>query len=108
MAWPRCTVIHACRWRSCSSGLSLLSVPMAVGCQTENVDLCSLAEPIPGEGTAFYSALGAELVGHGLEGGIVLVGRVGTACVGNHIAGRQQARQSVDVAVGIVAGELPV
>lgn len=29
-------------------------------CQTENVDLCSLAEPIPGEGTAFYSALAAE------------------------------------------------
>ena len=26
-------------------------------CQTENVDLCDLAEPIPGEATAFYSTL---------------------------------------------------
>lgn len=29
-------------------------------CQTENVDLCSLAEPIPGEATEFYSALARE------------------------------------------------
>lgn len=29
-------------------------------CQTENVDLCSIAEPIPGEATKFYSALAAE------------------------------------------------
>jgi N-carbamoylputrescine amidase len=29
-------------------------------CQTENVDLCSIAEPIPGEATAFYSKLAAE------------------------------------------------
>ncbi len=28
-------------------------------CQTENVDLCSLAEPIPGPATQFYSALAA-------------------------------------------------
>lgn len=30
-------------------------------CQTENVDLCSLAEPVPGPSTEFYSALAAEL-----------------------------------------------
>mgnify|MGYP001667052508 CR=1 FL=1 len=30
-AWPRCTVVQASRWRSCSSGASLLSYPMAVG-----------------------------------------------------------------------------
>lgn len=35
-------------------------------CQTENVDLCSLAEPIPGEATAFYSNIAKEC-------GIVLV-----------------------------------
>lgn len=29
-------------------------------CQTENVDLCSLAEPIPGPSTQFYSSLAAE------------------------------------------------
>ncbi|MBR1467443.1 MAG: carbon-nitrogen hydrolase [Bacteroidaceae bacterium] len=29
-------------------------------CQTENVDLCSLAEPIPGPATQFYSALAAK------------------------------------------------
>jgi N-carbamoylputrescine amidase len=29
-------------------------------CQTENVDLCSIAEPIPGEATEFYSAIAAE------------------------------------------------
>lgn len=29
-------------------------------CQTENVDLCSLAEPIPGPATEFYAALAAE------------------------------------------------
>lgn len=29
-------------------------------CQTENVDLCSLAEPIPGSSTEFYSALARE------------------------------------------------
>jgi N-carbamoylputrescine amidase len=29
-------------------------------CQTENVDLCSIAEPIPGNATKFYSALAAE------------------------------------------------
>lgn len=29
-------------------------------CQTENVDLCDLAEPIPGPSTEFYSALAAE------------------------------------------------
>ncbi|MDE5660624.1 MAG: carbon-nitrogen hydrolase [Muribaculaceae bacterium] len=29
-------------------------------CQTEDVDLCGLAEPIPGPSTAFYSALAAE------------------------------------------------
>lgn len=29
-------------------------------CQTENVDLCSLAQPIPSEVTDFYSALAAE------------------------------------------------
>ncbi len=29
-------------------------------CQTENVDLCSLAEPIPGPSTEFYSGLAAE------------------------------------------------
>lgn len=29
-------------------------------CQTENVDLCSLAEPIPGPSTEFYSALARE------------------------------------------------
>ena len=30
-------------------------------CQTENPDLCSLAEPIPGPATEFYSALAREL-----------------------------------------------
>ena len=30
-------------------------------CQTENVDLCSLAEPIPGPSTEFYGALAKEL-----------------------------------------------
>ncbi len=35
-------------------------------CQTENVDFCNLAEPIPGPSTQFYGALAAEL-------GIVLV-----------------------------------
>ncbi len=30
-------------------------------CQTENVDLCSLAEPIPGPATDFYSELAARL-----------------------------------------------
>ena len=35
-------------------------------CQTENVDLCALAEPIPGPSTEFYGALAREL-------GIVLV-----------------------------------
>lgn len=30
-------------------------------CQTENVDLCGLAEPVPGEATAFYSDLAREL-----------------------------------------------
>jgi len=35
-------------------------------CQTENVDLCSLAEPIPGPSTEFYGSLAKEL-------GIVLV-----------------------------------
>ena len=30
-------------------------------CQTENVDLCSLAEPIPGPATEFYSALARDL-----------------------------------------------
>ena len=30
-------------------------------CQTENVDLCSLAEPIPGPATQFYSTLAAKL-----------------------------------------------
>lgn len=35
-------------------------------CQTENVDLCNLAEPIPGPSTQFYGAIAAEL-------GIVLV-----------------------------------
>ncbi len=29
-------------------------------CQTENVDLCSIAEPIPGEASKFYSAIAAE------------------------------------------------
>lgn len=29
-------------------------------CQTENVDLCNLAEPIPGPSTEFYSSLAAE------------------------------------------------
>ncbi|MBD5326731.1 MAG: carbon-nitrogen hydrolase [Bacteroides sp.] len=29
-------------------------------CQTENVDLCELAEPIPGPSTEFYGALAAE------------------------------------------------
>lgn len=29
-------------------------------CQTENVDFCSLAEPIPGPSTQFYSSLAAE------------------------------------------------
>ncbi len=29
-------------------------------CQTENVDLCDLAEPIPGPATCFYSALARE------------------------------------------------
>lgn len=29
-------------------------------CQTENVDLCDLAEPIPGPSTEFYAALAAE------------------------------------------------
>lgn len=29
-------------------------------CQTENVDLCNLAEPIPGPSTEFYSALARE------------------------------------------------
>ncbi len=29
-------------------------------CQTENVDLCDLAEPIPGEGIDFYSVLAKE------------------------------------------------
>lgn len=29
-------------------------------CQTENVDLCSIAEPIPGNATKFYSAIAAE------------------------------------------------
>lgn len=29
-------------------------------CQTENVDLCNLAEPIPGPSTEFYSAIAAE------------------------------------------------
>ena len=29
-------------------------------CQTENVDLCNLAEPIPGDATDFYSKLAAE------------------------------------------------
>lgn len=29
-------------------------------CQTEDVDLCGLAEPIPGSSTAFYSALARE------------------------------------------------
>lgn len=29
-------------------------------CQTENVDLCNLAEPIPGEATDFYSSLAKE------------------------------------------------
>lgn len=29
-------------------------------CQTENVDLCNLAEPIPGAATEFYSALARE------------------------------------------------
>jgi N-carbamoylputrescine amidase len=29
-------------------------------CQTENVDLCSIAEPIPGEATEFYSAIAKE------------------------------------------------
>ena len=29
-------------------------------CQTENVDLCDLAEPIPGDATEFYSALARE------------------------------------------------
>lgn len=35
-------------------------------CQTENVEFCNLAEPIPGPSTRFYGALAAEL-------GIVLV-----------------------------------
>lgn len=35
-------------------------------CQTENVEFCNLAEPIPGPSTQFYGALAAEL-------GIVLV-----------------------------------
>ncbi|MBO4943480.1 MAG: carbon-nitrogen hydrolase [Muribaculaceae bacterium] len=35
-------------------------------CQHENIDLCSLAEPIPGEATAFYSKVAAD-------NGIVLV-----------------------------------
>ena len=35
-------------------------------CQTENVDFCNLAEPIPGPSTQFYGAIAAEL-------GIVLV-----------------------------------
>lgn len=35
-------------------------------CQTENVDLCALAEPIPGPATDFYSALARET-------GVVLV-----------------------------------
>ena len=30
-------------------------------CQTENVDLCSLAEPIPGPSTEFYGSLAKEL-----------------------------------------------
>ncbi|MBQ0049359.1 MAG: carbon-nitrogen hydrolase [Bacteroidales bacterium] len=30
-------------------------------CQTENVDLCNLAEPIPGPSTEFYGALAREL-----------------------------------------------
>ncbi|MBQ5392584.1 MAG: acyltransferase, partial [Bacteroidaceae bacterium] len=30
-------------------------------CQTENVDLCSLAEPIPGPSTEFYGNLAKEL-----------------------------------------------
>ena len=30
-------------------------------CQTEDVDLCSLAEPIPGEATDFYSSLARRL-----------------------------------------------
>lgn len=30
-------------------------------CQTENVDLCNIAEPIPGAATEFYSALAKEL-----------------------------------------------
>ena len=30
-------------------------------CQTENVDLCSLAEPIPGHSTEFYGSLAKEL-----------------------------------------------
>lgn len=29
-------------------------------CQTENVDLCSIAEPIPGDATKFYSKIAAE------------------------------------------------
>ena len=29
-------------------------------CQSENVDLCNLAEPIPGDATSFYAALAAE------------------------------------------------
>ena len=30
-------------------------------CQTENVDLCSLVEPIPGPSTEFYGSLAKEL-----------------------------------------------
>ena len=32
-------------------------------CQTENVEICNLAEPIPGESTEFYSAIAKK---HGI------------------------------------------